>query len=222
MFLSRAVLVCLAVFLANTANAAVPVPKTIETQGVPTIADDMAQSMAPYTQIKGTSFVAWYGDGMIVSYRKHNVSQLFLLSEPLGQLEQLTDFPDPVTNAVANADKKYLVFSKDQGGDEQYQLYRMDLPQKTVTLLTDGKSRASSPTINYQGNQLAYVDNSRTGVQFDVYVMDPLMPSSRKRVFESQQPGYLSPVWSYDGSKMLISAYVSASEVSSYFLDLTN
>jgi dipeptidyl aminopeptidase/acylaminoacyl peptidase len=221
MFKSLAASICIVLLQATTALSAVIVPETIQTEGVPMMADDVSRSMAPYTEIKGTSFVAWYGDEMIVSYRKRNVSQLFLLSEPLGKLQQLTDFPEPVTNAVANASKKYLVFSKDQGGNEQYQLYRMDLPDKTVTLLTDGQSRASSPTINYQGDQLAFVDNSRTGVLFDVYIMDPRDPTSRKRVFEATQPGYLSPVWSYDGTKLLISAYVSASEVSSHLLDLT-
>jgi len=203
----------------------VPVPETIINDGVPAIPAEIAADMKRYTSIKSAGFSAWLpGDeGMVVVTRRGNTTQLYSVTEPGGKLEQLTDFPEPVGGAgvCPDPEKRYLVFSKDNGGDEKYQYHRLDLETRQTTLITDGKSRHMGMVFNHRGDRIAFVNNRRTGMLFDVYVSDPLHPDKEKMVFEARRPAYYLPVgWSADDKSLLVVEYLSANQVNSMLVDL--
>jgi len=65
---------------------------------------------------------------MLISTRFGNTNQAHVVKSPGGARTQVTFFADPVSNASFEPTKgEYLVFSKGAGGDEFFQLYRMDL-----------------------------------------------------------------------------------------------
>ena len=73
-----------------------------------------------------------------------STAQLFRVAGPLAEPEQLTDASDPVRDASYEPrDGHYVVFARASGGDEADKLYRLDLPGKQVTLLTDTPERHS-------------------------------------------------------------------------------
>jgi len=198
----------------------VPVPETIVNDGVPPIPASIAADMKRYTDIKSTAFADWLpvNEGMVVATRRGNTTQLCALAEPDGELVQLTDFPEPVGNAEVcpDAEKRFLLFSKDSGGDEKYQYHRLDLDTRESTLITDGKSRHMGISFNHLGDRIAYVNNRRTGMLFDIYVTDPLNPDTEKMVFEARRPAYYMPVgWSPDDRRLLVLEYISANQVNS-------
>jgi hypothetical protein len=91
-------------------------------------------------RVQAEGFAGWHpvNREMLVATRARNSTQMHRLAAPMGKLEQLTDFPDPVR--VASFEPKngaYLVFSKDIGGSEQTQVFRLDLDKATNTQLTD-------------------------------------------------------------------------------------
>ena len=63
--------------------------------------------MARYGDFRGHGFVDWHPSRreMLVSHRKAGAStvQIHRLASPLGELEQLTDFADPVRQGVATS-----------------------------------------------------------------------------------------------------------------------
>jgi len=68
----------------------------------------------------------------------------------------------------------YIVFAKDIGGGEWYQLYRYDMASGNITLLTDGKSRNLVGPWSSSGDQIAYMSTRRTGKDTDLWVMNPV------------------------------------------------
>jgi Tol biopolymer transport system component len=79
---------------------------------------------------------------MLIATRFGDTPQLHLVRTPGGARHQLTFYSDAVTNGRFHPNGgDYIVFSKDIGGGEWYQLYRCDLKTGDVTLLTDGKAR---------------------------------------------------------------------------------
>ena len=116
------------------------------TQGIPPIPARIATQVARYTDFRGHAFLDWHPTRreMLVSHRPAgaSVAQLFRVAGPMAAPEQLTDAPDPVREAsyepLAGA---YIVFARSSGGDEADKLYRLDLPGKAVTVLTDSNER---------------------------------------------------------------------------------
>ena len=72
------------------------------------------------------------------------------------------------------------MFRRDTGGDEFGQLYRYDVQDGRITLLTDGgRSQNSLGVWSHKGDRLAYTTTRRNGADRDVHVMDPAESGNR-------------------------------------------
>jgi dipeptidyl aminopeptidase/acylaminoacyl peptidase len=133
----------------------------------------------------------------------------------------LTFFSDPVAGGSFQPTAgDFIVFSQDSGGGEFYQLYRYDLADGNVTLLTDGKSRNSAPRWSNNGRQIAYTSTRRTGRDTDVYLMNPADPKSDRLVIELAGGGWRISDWSEDDARLLLVEYVSINESHLHVVDI--
>lgn len=219
-----AAVVMLGITAADESGQNVPVPETIVNDGVPPIPVEIAKKMNAYTEIKsaGLSAIDPKGKGIIISTKLGNTSQLYWVSEPLGKPTQLTDYKEPVNNAVFCPDpvKNYYIFSKDVGGGENYQYFTYNTITKKVDLITDGKSQNFGLLFNHKGDKVAFTSNVRTGVLFDIYIMDPEKPQDKKLAFKAPVSAYYqSSCWFYDNRHLIVIEYISANEINSYILD---
>jgi Tol biopolymer transport system component len=62
---------------------------------------------------------------------------------------------------------------------EFFQLYRYDFATGNIILLTDGKSRNTSPRWSYQGDRIAFGSTKRTGQDVDIWVVNASDPAQR-------------------------------------------
>ena len=119
---------------------------------------------------------------------------------PAGARRQLTFFPDRVNGGWYQPTRgEYLVFSKDLGGNEFYQFFRLDLASGDVTMLTDGKSRNDGLVWNRAGDRIAYTSTRRNGTDSDIYVMDPGDPETDRLLMRVDGGGWGPLEWSSDG-----------------------
>ena len=157
---------CLASFPADAADAtktAVQVPKVapgenLVAQGIPDIPAQLAEQVDRYTDFRSAPVLDWHPvrRELLVATRFGDTPQLHLLRRPGGARQQLTFYRDRVgTGEFNRGTGQSLVFSKDIGGGEFFQLYRYDLPTGEVTLLTDGKSRNTDPVYSASGKLIA-------------------------------------------------------------------
>jgi dipeptidyl aminopeptidase/acylaminoacyl peptidase len=132
---------------------------------------------------------------------------------PGGARRQLTFFADPVAGGAFQPKRgDFIVFSQDTGGGEFYQLYRYDLADGRVTLLTDGKSRNSGPLWAKSGEWFAYTSTRRNGRDNDIHVINPAEPSTDRRLVELSGGGWRVTDISADGAKLLLTEYISINE----------
>jgi dipeptidyl aminopeptidase/acylaminoacyl peptidase len=158
---------------------------------------------------------------MLISTRFADTVQLHLVAMPGGARRQMTFRKEPVGGGSFRPKTgDCIVFSEDSGGNEFRQLYRFDLADGRVTLLTDGKSRNLGPRWARSGRQFAYTSTSRTGKDTDIYTMDPSDPKSARLVLPRESGGWSVSDWSEDETKLLLTEYVSANESSVHLLDL--
>jgi len=129
-------------------EATVPAPESMVLENVPGIPATLAETIGRYTETRDAFQTDWHPTRreMIIGTRFGNTYQAHVVKMPGGARQQLTFFPEPVYGASYHPkDGNYLLFQKDVGGGEWFQFFRYDLESGESTLVTDGKSRNTSP-----------------------------------------------------------------------------
>ena len=203
-------------------NIVVPNENLI-TENIPEINKDLASQVKKYTEARGASAVAIHPlkEEIIISTRFGSTNQLHLVSQPLGSRKQITFFDEPLSNGQYEPTKgEYLIYSKDIGGNEFGQLYRMDLKTLQSTMLTDGgRSQNGNVTWRKDGSGFYFASTKRNGGDRDIYFMNPNDPKSAKLILEVKGGGWGIQDISEDGRKLLVREYVSANESHIWMLD---
>ncbi len=207
--------------LAEDAPAPVPKPAAIEADGVPPVPQALAQATRPYMEFRTAGFLDWdpQSKAMLVATRFGNVSQLHSVAGPLMMRRQISFEAEPMGGAYAPNDGT-LVVSKDQGGNEFWQLYT--LKNGRLTLLTDGKSRNEMGPFSHDGKWLAYSSTRRNGTDSDLYVVDPRDPSTTRMVAQVKGGGWAITGFAPDGKSAVVGNYVSVQKSDLYWLDLAS
>ena len=115
---------------AQTLTAAMaPVPAALLIQNIPPVPQALVDKMAAYTEFRGHAFVGWHPTKaqMLVRHRAAgaSTSQLFRLDAALGELQPVTQGPEPAGGgSFEPKEGRYIVFSRASGGNEVTQLYR--------------------------------------------------------------------------------------------------
>ena len=163
----------------------------LRAENIPPVPKALAERVGKYTEFKPTHVIAWHPTrrAMLVAYRRGSTTQLHLLDQPMGTLEPLTDFPDPVSRASFEPRRgDYLVYSRDTGGNEASQLYRLDLASRQSTLLTDPSEKHELGSWNHAGTALLMESTQldKTGrrekVTTEVTLMNPMSPGAVQKI----------------------------------------
>ena len=157
---------------------------------------------------------------MLIVTRLGNTNQLHQVKFPAAARTQLTFYDNNVFfGRYQPTHGRYLVFSKDEGGNEQYQNHRLDLDTGAVTLLTDGKSRNSRGVWSRRGNRIAYTSTRRNGTDTDLYSIDPADAKTDRLVAQLEGGGWSPLDWSPDGRRILLHEFVSVNEAYLWIVD---
>jgi dipeptidyl aminopeptidase/acylaminoacyl peptidase len=193
--------------------------------GVPAIPASLAETAGRYGSYRSTILADWHPTRreMLIATRFGDTPQLHLVTTPMGERHQLTFFADTVGNGTFHPNGgDYIVFSKDIGGGEWFQLYRYDVKTGDVTLLTDGKSRNLRGPWSSGGDQIAYMSTRRTGKDTDLWVMNPAEPKSDKLLTKLEGGGWEPVDWSPDDKKILLVEELSINESYLWLVDTTS
>lgn len=192
-------------------------------EGLPPMPASIAADVNRYTESRSADFAAWHPvqKSMIIATRFGNVPQLHNVKLPMGDRKQLTFFNEPVTTAVYEPLRgEYLLFTKDVGGNEFAQIYRYDVMDGKITLLTDGgRSQNGGMLWNHRGSQIAYTSTRRNGADRDIYLMNPKDSSSNKLLLQAAGGGWNVADWSPDDKTLLVGEYISANETHVWLVD---
>ena len=171
----------------------IPIPENLVADGIPAIAASVAETAGRYVEFRSSFTIDWHPRRreLLVSTAFANTDQLHNVAMPGGARRQLTFFTEPVrTGSYHPAADDYLVFSKDTGGSERYQLFRYDLATRNSTLLTDGKSRNDMGPWSSSGDRIAYTSTRRNGRDSDLYVMNPADAKSDRLAMQAEGGGW--------------------------------
>jgi dipeptidyl aminopeptidase/acylaminoacyl peptidase len=209
---------------AEPAAQVLPVPDTISAVGVPPIPLDHLEGLLPYENIRGALLMDWHPKErrMLIRTRFAESPQIHEVTTPLGTRNQLTFFREPMGAGLYRPGRPdEMLYSIDEGGAENYQLFLLDRKTGKARRLSDGTHRYVSALWSHDGKRLAYASNARNGRDMDVYVLDLETPGGERRLAEVQ--GAWSPLdWSADDRRLLVDENVSANESYLHWLDVAS
>jgi dipeptidyl aminopeptidase/acylaminoacyl peptidase len=187
-------------------------------ENVPVAPASIREGLARYQNARSAVFDDWLpGGGMVIATRFGNTNQLHLVAAPGADRSQITFYDEPVAAAHTLPDGKIL-FSKDTGGDEWFQLFVRDADGKTVQLTETG-TRNGSPAWSKDGAILVWSRSTKGSGDADVLMRDPSAPGGAKVIHKGQ--GQVSPVAvSPDGKTVLLGRYLSINESRYSLLDV--
>ena len=224
--------------LATTAGAqpevVVPNPNLL-IEGIPAIPQALATRIGGYSDFRGHGFLDWHPlrREMLISHRAagSNVTQLFLLTEPDAPLQRRTDCPEPINGGSFDPRAgRFIIYSRDTGGNEAARIYRLDLDSRSSTLLSDRDTR-STATWNEAGTHLliASVPLDRTAqggrreqIGVTLTLVDPLQAADRRVITELPGTGWFDFTFSPDDKWLVMIRYVSRTETEVWRMDVAS
>jgi len=201
--------------------AIVPKPAALVVDGMPAVPAALAVTTRPYMEFRTAAFRGWNArdKSMLISTRFGNVAQLHSVAGPMMDRRQVSFEAEPVGGSWSPTGDTLLV-SKDNGGDEFFQLYRFDAGK--LTLLTDGKSRNQPNVWSDDGRLVAYTSTRRNGADSDIYVVDPRDPKSDRMVVQLKGGGWAVADFAPGARTAVVAEYVSVNKSNLHLLDIAS
>ena len=207
----------------------------LKTDGMPAISKTIADKVSLYTEFRGYSFVQWHPkDGsMLVRHREAgaNIAQIYLLRKAGGAIEKISDFPEPISQANFEPIKgKFLLISKDTGGNEATQVYRMDLTTRETVLLSQADER-SIFSWNHKGDRTLIsavpLDKTATGgkrdnVETRLTLVDPLKPTTRLALGSLPGGGWGDYAFSHNDATIAAVQYRTPNDADIFLVNAKN
>jgi dipeptidyl aminopeptidase/acylaminoacyl peptidase len=192
--------------------------------GLPAIPAEIAEAVGRYTEFRSASLASWHPTKreILITTRFGDAPQLHEVRFPMGARRQLTFFPDRVGGSSwPRHSTDYIVFTKDKGGDEFSQIYRLDVATGAISLISPGgRSQNSIGPWSHQGDRMAFGSTRRNGTDRDIYVMDPKDAASARPVLEVEGGGWGVADWSPDDRKLAVFEYLSVNESYIWLVDV--
>ena len=204
----------------------------LKADGMPAISKTIADKVSLYTEFRGYSFVQWHPkDGsMLVRHREAgaNIAQIYLLRKAGAAAEKISDFPEPIAQASYEPKGgKFLLISKDTGGNEATQVYRMDLKTRETVLLSQADER-STFSWNHKGDRALIsavpLDKTATGgkrdnVETHLTLVDPLKPTTRLALGSLPGGGWGDYAFSHNDATIAAVQYRTPNDADIYLIN---
>ncbi len=194
-------------------------------ENIPEIPQRIKDRMLQYQNTRSAAIQDWdpSGEGMLISTRFAETTQIHYVEMPGGARKQITFFNEPVSGASLCPDpsREGFLFGKDVGGGEFYQIFYFDMEDGDYKMLTDGESRNGAPNWSNKGDKFTFYSTKRNGRDWDVYLADINNPAGAEPIL-TEGGVWIATDWSPDDSKLLVVNYISANETYYHVLDIAS
>lgn len=192
-------------------------------ENVPLTPPALKESLIAFQNVRGAGFSDWTPDGksILIGTRFGDTTQLHRVDQPLGVRRQLTFFQEPVGGGQYRPGNgpRTILYAKDKGGDEFFQLYLMDEREGTSTMFTDGTSRNGGGQFSEDGSLIAFSSVTKDSQKYKIIVANANSPKDQRVVLD-EEGAWFPAAFSRDNSKLLAGKNVSVNESYLWIIDL--
>lgn len=214
---------CASVLLATPLAAQVATRQvgTATLSNVPDIPPDVSAAVQRYQNSRSATFEDWLPDGsMLIATRFGATEQLHHVKTPGGARRQVTFYASPIAGATAIPGTDRFVLTRDEDGDEWFQLYARGLNGEGVRLTTPG-TRNQSPVVSEDGRLLVWAQATKGAAGYTLFATDPTAPGTPRNLYADAgaiAAADLSP----DKRRLLFERSLSNTESQLFVLDMAS
>jgi dipeptidyl aminopeptidase/acylaminoacyl peptidase len=172
--------------------------------GIPPVTRAVARALQPYLEVRRARLVGVSPGAkrMLVLTRTSETTQVHEVDGPLGMRRQVTFGAEPVEQvAYLPGGTRALSYRRDAGGDENHQIFLLDLESRGTRRLSDGKSRHGPFRWSSTG-QLAFTSTARSGRDTALHSYD--LRSGESQVVAELSGRWVVLGWSSDAKRLLM------------------
>jgi len=192
-------------------------------EDIPPIPQSIVADLNRYQNVRSAGFQDWTenGEGIFITTRFGDVSQLHHVGHPGGARTQITFLDEPIGGVSRQPQGSKMIFTMDAGGSEFSQIFLLDPSgPDDALMLTDGESRNGAVLWDRRGEWIAYQSTRRNGASNDVWMMNIDNPESAEMILESPDGTWWGAAdFSSDNERLLIINYVSAADSRIHLLE---
>ena len=193
-------------------------------EDVPEIPQAIKNRIQQYQNTRSAGLADWLpnGDGIMISTRFSNTTQLHIVDKPGGARKQVTFFAEPVGSGDFCPDPgtNGFLFRKDAGGNEYSQIFWYDMDKRIAEMISDGTSVNRSIRWSNSGKQFAFTSTRRNQKDFDIYISDIANPREATLIVEGGKGAWSAAAWSPNDTKLIVEQYISVTHSNAFIYDL--
>ena len=189
-------------------------------ENVPEIPADVRAAVQRYQNSRSAEFEDWLADGtMVIRTRFGTSDQLHHVASPGASRRQLTFFASPVAGATAIPGTSRFVITRDNDGDEWFQLHVRGLAGDAVQLTEPG-TRNGSPVVSEDGRMLVWTTATKGSAAYTLHAADLTAANPvRRRLYQAEGAIGASDL-SADKRRVLFTRGLSNRENQMFVLDI--
>src|SRR5688572_26330024 len=206
------------------AQSFLQVDKNLEVVGVPPVPASLVSEVAPYTQIYGLPLAGW--DPVRREIWLKGLSSVTWISKvkaPVASPETSSIYIQSpgIYDVYFQPQYKYLAYTKDTEGNENFQLYLYEIDGGNSKQLSDGKSRNTEPVWSNAGDQIVYSSSPSGSVGVNLWVLNPFAPKTDRLLVQSSGSYLKAYAWSPDDKQIVFCDFLSNTTSTLWLIDVS-
>lgn len=195
-------------------------------ENVPDTPATLRDRLRMYQAARGAGLMDFAPDGrsILVQTRFGETGQLHRVDAPNAMRRQITFYDEPVNFAIYRPGKwpkRTILFSRDTGGDELFQLYLLDERSGDVVRLSDGKTRNTDAVFSRDGKLVAWTSVPADSARYRIMVAEVSDPKTAHVVLE-EDGSWSAAGFSPDNQTLAVTREISVGDQQIWLLDLIN
>lgn len=186
--------------------------KNLKVSGVPPIPISLSTEVQPYTSVYGLPIGTWHPTKREVWLKGlSSVTWISQIARPLATPQPSSIYIQSggIYDVYFQPQGKYLAYTRDTHGNEQFQLYLYDIEARQSALLSDQKSRNTEPVWSNTGNKIVYSCNPFGSEGVDLRLLNPFDKETDGLLVKSSGTYLKAYDWSPDDKTIVYCDFTS-------------
>ena len=198
------------------------VPDEMIVTGVPAIPRRIADDVDAFQGVRYAELIDWFEGGVLLTTRWRRSVELQEVRVPGSIRHRVTFTSDPIASAWVNPNdaRPGFLYSRDLGGSEFFELVWFDRSVDRSFVVSESRGRILSMRWASAGDRFAYSRTASNDLDWNVVVRD--LDGMRRTLVEGEGVGWYVEDFSADGSRLLVSQYVSVTASKLYEIDVAS
>jgi dipeptidyl aminopeptidase/acylaminoacyl peptidase len=199
--------------------------KNIEAIGVPPIPSSLARDLQPYTSIYGLPLAGWDNEKREIWLKGLSSAAWISRVKSPGTVPEISSIfiqSSGIYDVYFQPQAKYLAYTRDENGNESFQLYSYEIGARKTTLLSDGKSRNTEPVWSNAGDKIVYSSTPSGGSGVSLRLLNPFEPKTDLLLAPSSGSYLKAYDWSPDDKQIVYCDFTSNTTSALWLIDVAN